>query len=71
MKTYIDAPNLVLAAIFLKAHLKMLDAGMKNSKHSGLTILKKASAITGKPYKRAQYKAALDDIVTFIKDSTQ
>lgn len=71
MTTYIDGPNLVITAIFLKAHLKMLDAGMKNSQYSGLTILKKTSAITGKPYKRAQYKAALDDLINFIKDTAK
>jgi hypothetical protein len=71
MTTYIDGPNLVITAIFLKAHLKMLDAGMKNSQYSGLTILKKTSAITGKPYKRAQYERALNDLINFIKDTAK
>jgi hypothetical protein len=81
MTTYIDGPNNRIGAIFIKAHLKMLALGMKNSQYSGLAILKKASAITGKPYKRGQYEAALKDISAFapfnpvkiihIKDTAQ
>ena len=71
MTTYIDGPNLVITAIFLKAHLKMLALGMKNSRYSGTTILKATSGITGKPYKRGQYQLALNDLVTFIKDTAQ
>ena len=66
MTTYIDGPNVAVSAIFIKAHLKMLAKGMTNSRFSGLAILKKASAITGKPYKRGQYKAALEDISAFV-----
>jgi len=71
MTTYIDGPNLAVSAIFIKAHLKLLAKGMTNSQYSGLAILKKASAITGKPYKRGQYELALNDLINFIKDSTQ
>jgi hypothetical protein len=71
MTTYIDGPDNRIGAIFIKAHLKMLAKGMTNSRFSGLAILKKASAITGKPYKRGQYQLALNDLVTFIKDTAQ
>jgi hypothetical protein len=71
MTTYIDGPNVAVSAIFIKAHLKLLAKGMTNSRFSGLAILKKASAITGKPYKRGQYEIALNDLINFIKDSTQ
>lgn len=71
MTTYIDGPNVAISAIFLKAHLKMLSVGMTNSRYSGIAILKKASAITGKPYKRGQYEIALNDLINFIKDTAQ
>ena len=71
MTTYIDGPSVALSTIFLRAHLKMLAAGMTNSRYSGLAILKKASAITGKPYKRGQYEAALNDLINLIKDTAQ
>ncbi|QDP65322.1 MAG: hypothetical protein Unbinned200contig1000_62 [Prokaryotic dsDNA virus sp.] len=59
-------PDNRLAAVFLKGHLKMLALGMKNSKLSGTQILKAASQITGKKYKRGQYKLALADIEEFL-----
>jgi len=71
MTTYIDGPNVAVSALFIKAHLKLLAKGMTNSRYSGLAILKKASAITGKPYKRGQYELALNDLINFIKDSAQ
>jgi hypothetical protein len=81
MTTYIDGPDRASIALFLKAHLKMLSVGMTNSRFSGLDILKKASALTGKTYKRGQYDAALKDItalvsfdpveIIYIKDTTQ
>jgi hypothetical protein len=49
-------------AIFLKLHLKMLASGLKNSQLSGTTILAKASALTGRTYKRGQYQTAIDDL---------
>jgi len=42
-------------AKLLRGHLKMLDAGMKNSRMSGKEILGKASELTGNKYKRGQY----------------
>ena len=71
MTTYIDGPDVAIRAMFIKAHLKLLAKGMTNSQYSGLTILKMASAITGKPYKRAQYERALNDLINFIKDNAQ
>ena len=71
MTTYIDGPNVEVSAFFIKAHLKMLALGMTNSRYSGTAILKKASAITGKPYKRGQYEIALNDLINFIKDTAQ
>ena len=54
----------------LRGHLKMLDAGMKNSRLSGTKILAKATEITGKKYKRGQYKAAIADLNTIIEELT-
>lgn len=55
-------PGLSLQAIFLKAHLKMLAAGLKNSKYSGKTLLELASRHTGKQYKRGNYIQAIRDL---------
>lgn len=55
-------PGLSLQAIFLKAHLKMLAAGLKNSKYSGKTLLELASRHTGKQYKRGNYIQAIQDL---------
>lgn len=55
-------------AVVLRGHLRMLDAGMKNSRLSGKQILAKASELTGTTYKRGQYTAALTDLNTLIKE---
>jgi len=55
-------------AVLLRGHLKMLEAGMKNSRLSGKQILAKASELTGKAYKRGQYTAAVADLNTLIKE---
>ena len=57
-------------AVLLRGHLKMLDAGMKNSRMSGTAILKKASELTGNKYKRGQYKAAIADLNNLIEEIT-
>ena len=57
-------------AAMLRGHLKMLDAGMKNSRMSGTAILKKASELTGNKYKRGQYKAAIADLNNLIEEIT-
>lgn len=57
-------------AVLLRGHLKMLDAGMKNSRLSGTAILKKASELTGKKYKRGQYSIAITDLNNLIEELT-
>jgi hypothetical protein len=53
-------------AIFLKAHLRLLAAGMKHSRLSGKDILAKAGKITGQSYKRGQYTRAIADLQAVI-----
>ena len=69
MATTIDNPGADkrIGAIFLRAHLRALAAGMTNSRLSGTRILAQATAITGNKYKRGQYKAALDDLNAIIQ----
>ena len=55
-------------AAVIRGHLRLLIAGMKNSRMSGTQVLDAASSITGTKYKRGQYKAALDDIQRFIAE---
>ena len=57
-------------AVMLRGHLKMLDAGMKNSRLSGTKILAKATELTGKKYKRGQYKIAIADLNNLIEELT-
>lgn len=54
------------AAVMLRGHLRMLDAGMRNSRMSGTAILRKASEVTGNRYKRGQYQAAIADLTAII-----
>lgn len=56
-----------LQAVFLRAHLRLLAVGMKNSSMSGTQILAKASALTGKTYKRGQYSLACKHIEEMLK----
>ena len=66
----IDNPqNPAIQAIFLKSHLRMLSHGFKNSRMSGLQILKLASNLTGNNYKRGQYDKAISDLQTIIDGS--
>lgn len=57
-------------AVMLRGHLKMLDAGMKNSRLSGTKILAGASELTGKKYKRGQYEIAIADLNNLIEELT-
>ena len=67
MTITIDNPNTnKVKAVFLKAHLRMLSVGMKNSQFSGKDILTAASQISGKKYKRGAYKDALKDMQSVI-----
>lgn len=54
-------------AVFLKAHLRLMSVGMKHSQISGKQMLEKASAITGKSYKRGQYDIARKDIIEWLE----
>jgi len=53
-------------AIFIRGHLRLLAAGMRNSRHSGAEILDKAARITGTAYKRGQYQRAIEDLTNLI-----
>jgi hypothetical protein len=54
-------------AILLKAHLRLFAAGMKNSRISGATMLKKATALTGNAYRRGEYTKAACDLQDLIE----
>ena len=58
-----------LRAVILRGHLKLLAAGMYNSRFSGTQILAKASEVTGRAYKRGQYQVAIDDLNALIKET--
>jgi hypothetical protein len=67
MSEIIDCkPDYRVIAIFLKAHLRGMAAGMKHSRMSGKDLLAKATLLTGKPYKRGQYDAAITDLDAII-----
>jgi len=67
MSEIIDCkPDYRVIAIFLKAHLRGMAAGMKHSRMSGKDLLAKVTLLTGKPYKRGQYEAAIADLNTLI-----
>lgn len=54
-------------AVFLKGHLRLLAVGLTPPR--GIpkgAILKKASAITGKEYKRTAYLDAANDLQSFL-----
>ena len=64
----IENPNRPeIQATFLKSHLRLLSLGMTNSKMSGKQILNLATNLTGNPYKRGQYKEAINDLNLIIK----
>jgi hypothetical protein len=64
MSTTIENPGASnrFAAVMLRAHVRMLAAGMRNSQLSGTAILRKVTEVTGNRYKRGQYQAALADL---------
>lgn len=66
MTTITDTRDARIQAIFVRAHLRMLAAGMKNSRLSGTKILEAASKLTGHIYKRGQYAIALEDLQRII-----
>ena len=59
-----------LRAVILRGHLKLLAAGMYNSRFGGTQILAKASEVTGRAYKRGQYQVAVEDLNALIKESS-
>jgi hypothetical protein len=56
----------MMTAIFLKGHLKLMAVGMSNSRVSKTEMLKKATDITGKVYKRTEAQRAFDDVAALI-----
>jgi hypothetical protein len=60
--TVVLPPNMGAIRAFLKAHLKMMSLGMKNSRLSGRHLLEQVSLHTGKTYKRGQYDLAIRDL---------
>jgi hypothetical protein len=66
MTTITNPRDARIQAIFVRAHLRMLAAGMKNSRLSGTKILEAASKLTGHIYKRGQYAIALEDLQRII-----
>jgi hypothetical protein len=56
-----------IQAVFLKAHLLLMSAGMKNSQISGKEMLAKVTNITGKTYKRGQYGIARKDLIDWLE----
>jgi len=58
--------NQRFGAVLLRGHLRLLAAGMKHSQLSGRDILNKVAPITGKTYKRGQYKQALADLIAWL-----
>ena len=53
-------------AVMLRAHLRLLAAGLKNSRVSGTDVLRLAGRLTGTAYKRGQYAVALRDLQLII-----
>ena len=62
-----NTPDDKTQAIFLNAHLRLLNVGLKNSKMSATKILSLASKITNKNYKRGQYTQAINDLNNVIR----
>lgn len=58
-----------IQAVFLKSHLGMMALGMRNSRMTGTQLLRKASDITGKHYRRGQYAIAKQDIAKWLEDN--
>lgn len=52
-------------AAFLRGHLRLVAAGMQ-SRVKKSDLLKKATSITGKPYKRGEYAKAADEITAWM-----
>ena len=55
-----------MLALFIRAHVKCMAAGMSHSKLSRTRALELASQITGKTYKRGQHAIAAADLDEWI-----
>ena len=53
-------------AIFLRAHLRMLQAGMRNSRFRVSDLMARAGELTGKVYNRRAYAVAIEDLTLLI-----
>lgn len=56
-----------IQAVFLKAHLKLMAAGMRHSQVTPTQMLAMAGAITGKKYKRGQFDLARKDLIEWLE----
>ena len=64
----IDNPaNPRMLALFIRAHVKCMAAGMNHSKLTRTRALELASQITGKTYKRGQHAIAAADLDAWIE----
>jgi len=57
-------------AVFLRGHLRLVLAGMTNSKISKRQLLDKATAVTGMEYQRGEYALALRDLEEVINGAS-
>jgi hypothetical protein len=62
MTTITNPADPMVQARFLLAHLSLLSKGLKNSRMTGTQVLARVSALTGRTYKRGQYKLATEDL---------
>lgn len=65
--TVLDPTGAAFRAVFIRAHLRMLAAGMKNSQISGEEILARATGLTKKKYRRREYQTAIRDLTEIIE----
>lgn len=68
--TITDPSNPAVQAIFLRAHLRCIAAGLQPSRgvRKG-DLLAKAGNITGKAYKQGAYGEAISDLTAYINKS--
>lgn len=56
-----------VTAVFLLGHLRLVAVGMQ-SRVRKTELLRKASNVTGKKYKRGEYNQAAEDISAWLKE---
>lgn len=54
--------------VALRGHLRLMALGMRNSAITKTEMLAKATAVTGKPYKRGQFDDAIADINKWLEE---